>query len=196
MENKNLTLTLTIILVVVIFLAGTFILLEKQKIAGMVERSSRLILNNPEIEIIEGENVQSLQFFNGSVSADCCTESWQMIRLDKITSADDSRICLFVHPRENAAVNLIYKNIKLKKAIAFSTAISDVVVTGFNSPVYMDVYINNILLERITQPDVKGWLNTSISTSQYENKLADVKLVISADNNSQRHFCFDAETVE
>jgi hypothetical protein len=194
MENKNLILI--IVLVVVVFLAGGFILLEKQRTSGMVEKSSRLILNNPEVEIIEGENVQSLQYFNGSLSPDCCTESWQIIRLDKITSADDSRVCLFVHPRSNATVNLTYKNIKLKKTINFSTAISDVVITGFNSPVFMDVYINNVLLERITQPDAKGWLNTNINTEQYENKLSDVKLVVSSDNNAQRHFCFDAEIAE
>ncbi len=172
--------------------------MQNQKMAGMQEKSSRLILNNPKIEIAEGDNVESVPYYSGSMPADCCAEDWQRVRLERIAGLGQEKICLFVHPRNNATVNLTYDNIKLKKAIIFDTVISDSVVTatGERSPVYMDVYVNNALLQRITQMDKKGWLTTDINTEQYENKLADVKLVVSSDNNFQRHFCFDANVIE
>lgn len=194
MDNKNLILI--VCLVVVVFLAGAFVLLQNQKMMGLQEKNDRLILNNPKVEIVEGQNVETFQYFDGTMPLDCCAEDWQRVRLDTIPGGGDERVCLFVHPRNNATVNLTYENIKLKKILSFTSAISDVVVTGSNAPVYMDVYVNDNLLQRITQEDRAGWFTTNIDTEQYANKLADVKLVISTDNNLQRHFCFDALVAE
>ncbi|MEK7664984.1 MAG: hypothetical protein AAB361_02480 [Patescibacteria group bacterium] len=194
MDNKNLILIVS--LVVVVFLAGGFVLMQNQKMAGMQEKSGRLILDNPIVEITEGGQTSSYQYSNGSISADCCTEDWQVVRLFAITAAGQVKPCMFTHPRADGIVALTYKNIKLKKTISFTTAIADAVVTGNNASVYMDVYVNNTLLQRITQTDAKGWFATDIKTDQYENKLADVKLVVSSDNVASRWFCWDAQTVE
>ena len=187
---------LIISFIVIVLLAGGFVLLQNQKIAGMQEKDSRLILNNPKIEIIDSEKTESFQYSNGSMPLDCCAEDWQRIRLDKLIGGGQSRLCLFAHPRNNATVNLIYEKIRIKKAISFNTAIADIMVTGQNSPVYIDVYINDVFLERITQLDKRGWFAKDVSTENYENKLADIKLAISSDNNFQRHFCFDTEIID
>ena len=160
------------------------------------EKSNNLIFNNAEIEIVDGSKTEKVQFSDGSMPADCCKEDWQRIRLDEITSGGENKICLFTHPRNNEKINLTYKNIELSKSIKFTTGLSDNMVLGDLSPVYMDVYIDNVFLKRIIQPDIKGWFPTEVDTSQYKNKLADVKLVIYADYDEKRHFCFDAEVVD
>jgi len=160
------------------------------------EKSKSLILNNPEIEIINGEKTERVQFSNGSMPADCCKEDWQRIRIDKIKSGGEEKICLFAHPRSNTKINLIYENIKLSKGIRFTTGISNNMVVGNLSPVYMDVYIENVFTKRIIQPDIKGWLTTDIDTSQYENELKELKLVVYTDYDGKRHFCFDAEVID
>ena len=59
----------------------------------------------------------------------------------------------------------------------------------------MDIYIDNVFTKRIIQPDIKGWLTTDVDTSQYENELKELKLVVYTDDAGKRHFCFDAEVV-
>lgn len=194
MENKKLVWIVSII--VIVFLAVALLFVQQQKLSGMEEKSGRLILNNPEIQITQNEVTEYPVYTDGSMAADCCTEGWQRIRLDSMVSGDQGRVCLFAHPRTNGTVSLTYKNIKVKRAISFATAFSDAVATGNNAPVFMDVYVNNTLVQRITQLDNRGWNITEVSTEQYQNKLSDVKLVISTDNDFQRHFCFDAQTVE
>jgi len=103
---------------------------------------------------------------------------------------------LLAHPRNNTKINLIYENIKLNKSIEFTTGISDDMIIGNLSPVYMDIYIGNEFVKRIVQPDKKGWLITEVDTSKYENKSAEVKLVVYTDYDKKRHFCFDAEIID
>ncbi|MBU2540078.1 glycosyltransferase family 39 protein [Patescibacteria group bacterium] len=160
------------------------------------EKNKSLIFNNPLIEIEKGRKTQKLEFLNGAISAWNCKKDWQRIRIDKITSGNKEKVCLFTHPRNNTKINLIYKDIKLSKSIKFSSGISDSMVIGDKSPVYMDVYIDNVFIKRIINPDTKGWLTTKIDTNQYENKSADLKLVVYTDYDEKRHFCFDAEVVD
>lgn len=197
MENKNLILIVS--LIVVVFLAGSFILLEKQKFAGMMSKSDRLILNNPEIEILDKETgtTEWFEYSNGSMLPDCCAEGWQMVRLDEIKAGGVDGLCMFAHPRNNKELSLAFKNTKLKNKIEFKTGLNDFhLSTGEKSPVNIDVYINNALQQRVTHPDSNGWRITDIDTSQYQNKLADVKLVITAENDFQRQLCFDATVLE
>lgn len=195
-NNKNLIFVISI--VVIIFLAGgLLILLQQQKMAGTQEGYGRLILNNPIIEIKERDAIFYPQYSNGSMLIDCCgTEDWQRIRVDAITAGGQLAPCMYTHPRKDGTVTLTYKNINLKRTIDFTTAIADGAVTGNNAPVFMDVYVNNSPIQRITQPDRRGWITTSIDTSGYQNKSAEIKLVISSENISSRWFCWDAQTVE
>ncbi len=156
----------------------------------------KLIFTNPLIKIITNEKSKTCQFSNGTITSNCHDKEWQRIRIDKITSGDKDKICLFVHPRNDKKINLIYKNIKLDESIRFTTGISDNMAIGNLSPIYMDIYIDNEFVKRIIQPDKKGWLATEIDTDKYKNKSADVKLVIYADYVEKRHFCFDAEVVD
>lgn len=167
---------------------------------------NNLIFNEPLVEIKTAEGREVFQFSNGTISPDCCKEDWQRIRLDKITSGQESKVCLFTHPRNNIEIILLFKDIKLKKSLEFTTGISDSMVIEDKSPVYMDIYIrskreypeghiNNVLQKRIIHPDIKGWLTTEVDTSQNENEPAEIKLVIYTDYDEKRHFCFDAEII-
>jgi len=160
------------------------------------EKNNSLIFNNPLIEIEKDGRVQEAQFSNGSTSAWNFQEDWQQIRLDTKASGGIEKTCLFVHPRDNTKINIIYKNVKLDQIIKVLTSIADDMVDKNMSPVYMDVYINNVLIEKIIQPNEWGWLTTKISTNQYKDKLSDIKFTIYADLEKKRHFCFDAEVTD
>ena len=160
--------------------------------------TNHLIFKNPLVEIITTNEHKTCQFSNGEISPDCYdkNEDWQRIRLDKMKSGEVDKICLFAHPRNDTKINLIYENINLSKGIRFTTGISNNMVSGDLSPVYMDVYIDNVFTKRAIQPDIKGWLVTEVDTTQYENESKELKLVVYTDYDEKRHFCFDAEVVD
>ncbi len=158
--------------------------------------ANQLIFKKPLVEIITGGERKTCQFLNGAITSNCYNKEWQRIRIDKITSGDEDKICLFVHPRNDTKINLIYKDVKLDESIRFTTGISDDMVIGNLSPIYIDVYIDNEFVKRIIQPDIKGWLATDIDTGKYKNKSVEVKLIIYTDYAGKRHFCFDAEVVD
>ncbi|TSC94264.1 MAG: hypothetical protein CEN87_559 [Parcubacteria group bacterium Licking1014_1] len=161
------------------------------------KKNSSLIFNNPLIEIEKNKKIKKIEFTNGAIGAWSFPEDyWKQIKIKSVKSGGVEKTCLFVHPRNNEKINIIYKNIEFGKTVKIFTGIADG-MTGENlSPVYMDVYINDIFLKRITQPDEWNWLITKIDTSQYQNKSADIKFTIYADNDKKRHFCFDAEITD
>jgi len=160
------------------------------------KENNSLIFNNPLIEIEKDKKVQKIQFSNGITSAWNFQEDWQQIRIDTKASGGIEKTCLFVHPRDNTKINIIYKDIKLSQTIKVLTSIADDMVDKNLSPVYVDVYINNVLSKKITHPNEWGWLTTKIATDQYRDKLSDIKFTIYADLEEKRHFCFDAEIID
>lgn len=162
------------------------------------KKNNSLIFNKPEIEIEKNKKNQKVEFTNGAISAWIFPEDWQQIKLRTMKSGGVEKICLFAHPRtrNGEKINIIYKNIELSKTLKILTGIYDDMVEQNLSPVYMDVYINNVFIKKITQPDEYGWLITNIDTQKNKNKSADIKFTVYSDNDKRRHFCFDAKVTD
>ncbi|MDP2741138.1 MAG: hypothetical protein Q8O66_00405, partial [bacterium] len=160
------------------------------------DKKDSIIFNNPLIEIEKNKKIKKIQFTNGAISAWSFPEDyWKQIKINSVKSGGTEKICLFTHPRNREKINIIYKNTELGKVFKVFTGIEDGMTDGNLSPVYMDIYIDDILLKKIIQPDKWGWIITKINTDQYKDKLADIKFTIYTDDEKRRHFCFDAEII-
>lgn len=172
---------------------------DKLKLIHLVRKNGtenkNLIFDTSRVEIQADNKTDVFEFKNGSIFSNCCKESWQRVRIDSIKSGDESNICLFVHPRENANVNLIYEDVELQKQIALKTGLHYKSIKDDLSPVYMDIFINDNFTKRIIHPNSDGWVTTEVDTSDYNGNTVDIKMMVTADNVMNRHFCIDAEIV-
>jgi hypothetical protein len=188
--------TVTQVLVVMLGLGVLIVALGFLLELALGSESGGYLLDSrlPQITIIKDGRTIECGFADGEVSSDCYKHDRYKIRVDKITSGGVSRECLFIHPRNNVKINIIYGDVLFSNTLNFITAISEESIGREKSPVYMDVYIKEDFKKRVIQLDKKGWLTTDVDTRGYYNEVGDVKLVIYADQEMGRYFCFNVKT--
>ena len=156
-------------------------------------RTAHLIFGEPRIGIARDGRSEEVRFADGRMTGpDCCDEEWQRIRLRKMTAGGEDRVCLFAHPREGGEIRIAFRDVALKERLTFVTGIDDGMVRGNLSPVIADVRVNGSSVGRVIHPDIRGWLASAVDTAAFAGVPAEVEVVVSADNDEKRHFCFDA----
>jgi len=158
------------------------------------ESAKSIILSDPTITIRSDGGVVPCVFEHGQLGPNCydSENDWQIIRRTTISSGGARMPCIFVHPRNGKTISLLFHGVSLGESLRFQTGISDGMVGGDLSPVYMDVYVNGSLAGKIIHPDRDGWDTAIIDTGGYAGGTADVKLQVYADDDKRRHFCFNA----
>jgi hypothetical protein len=154
--------------------------------------SDGLVLSDPEITIASPTSNKTCPFRDGMIGPECYSEDWQKIGRIAMSAGGEGKVCLFVHPRNNVSIIILYRDVTVKDRIAIYTGISDDMVVGNMGKVFADVYLNDRQAGKIIQDDRPGWTETSIDTSQYARGKVAVKIVVYTNDDRKRHFCIDA----
>jgi len=185
-----------IVLVLVVVLASSTILYEPKKSAAPLNYTPKLVEGDPTVSIGGVNGTVNCTFKEGQVGPECYSEDWQRIEWRTVADGGQSRRCLFAHPRNNESVTVTFRDVRLGESLDVTTAIVDDMARGDMSPVYVDVYVGGEYIGRVVQPDLAGWRDNIVGTSAYEGTTSDVKLVIYAEYDEKRHFCFNLGTLD
>jgi hypothetical protein len=136
------------------------------------------------------------ELVDNKMSPECYETDWQRIGRKSIQSGGESRECLFVHPRDNTRISIIYENITLKDALKVESAISDDMVVSNMKAVYVEIYVNDTFVRKITHPNARGWRSAVTDTSAWRGTGSSLKLTVSTDRDERRHFCYNIYTTD
>ncbi|MFH0862977.1 MAG: hypothetical protein V1875_08115 [Candidatus Altiarchaeota archaeon] len=171
------------------------ILVRKAAAVGSkAQRQGSLIAADPSIYMISASGTRRCGFTKGALSRDCYTEYWQKIERKVVTSGGQSRLCMFVHPRNGTTIELVFSGVRLGNRLTVSSAVADDKVGTTGGTVYLEVSVSGTALGKLTNPDKPGWVGASFDTSAYSSEDSEIRFRVSADNDERRHYCFDAKT--
>jgi hypothetical protein len=129
-----------------------------------------------------------------SINRDLCySEGWMRVEEKRPSIGGFERRCIFAHPRNGQTLEVAFPDVVLDESLYFFAGIADPLVDerAKRSQSYVDVVHDGVVLEEIIVPSRTGYHRFHIPTSDYAGGQG-VSFRISTDDDTRRHFCFNA----
>lgn len=125
----------------------------------------------------------------------CGSEPWKTVAQVRQKLAGDLRDAVWLHPRDNGAVQATFPTVPLGDKLEGYFGLTDLAVQEASYPVYVELWAGGRLVFRQNaDPKRRGWQPFSIDTRAWRGQSADVAVRVETDKQRWRHFCIEAYT--